>query len=173
MFEDLVWDILLARGFSDGGLQLSCRPLDTQLPIEMLTQRLNEYFVSTLDYPNSDEKWAALLEELQMFQERCSQLNVTLLYRCPKGCKGVDFFVFFADGTNIAVQTSISTLLGHSTSNTIVDIPRLFRGVDRGISIARYVFITVKPEPGSTRTEAILSKLPHVRIVDANDWLGF
>jgi hypothetical protein len=171
MFEDLVWDALLTRGFSDGGLQLSCRPLDTQLPTEVVTLLLNEYFVSTLEYHNTGAKWVALLEELHCLEARCSKLKVNLLYRCPKNCKGVDFFVF-ADGKIFAVQTSISTLLGHSDVDTIVRLSEQFNGSGSGISFERYVFITVTPELDKVRLATTLTSLPHVRTVSADEWLG-
>ena len=169
MFEDLVWDALLARGFSDVGVQLQCNSLGQVPTTEVLTLRLDEYFVSTLEYPNTVDKWPALQLELKVLQARCIQLKVTLLYRCPKNCKGVDFFVLFADGTIFAVQTSISALLDHSTVATIVDIPRLFGFT----SLERYVFVTVTPEKGLKRKKATLDALPRVRIVSAEDWLKF
>ena len=169
MFEDLVWDALLARGFSDVGVQLQCNSLGQVPTTEVLTLRLDEYFVSTLEYPNTVDKWPALQLELKVLQARCIQLKVTLLYRCPKNCKGVDFFVLFSDGTIFAVQTSISALLDHSTVATIVDIPRLFGFT----SLERYVFVTVTPEKGLKRKKATLDALPRVRIVSAEDWLKF
>ena len=94
MFEDLVWDALLTRGFSDVGVQLPCNSLG-QVTTEVLTLRPSEFFVSTLEYHNTGAKLAALQQELQMLQARCIQLNVTLLYRCPKNSRASDFFCFF------------------------------------------------------------------------------
>ena len=111
---------------------------------------------------------AALQQELQKLQARCIQLSVTLLYRCPKNCEGVDFFVFSADGKIFAIQTSLSALLVHSTIATIVGIPSLFGFT----SLERYVFVTVTPEKGLERKKATLNALPRVRIVSADEWLG-
>ena len=171
MFEDLVWDALLARGFSDVGVQLQCNSLGQVPTTEVLTLRLDEYFVSTLEYPNTVDKWPALQLELKVLQARCIQLKVTLLYRCPKNCKGVDFFVF-ADGKIFAVQTSISTLLGHSDVDTLVRLSEQFNGSGSGISFERYVFITVTPELDKVRLATTLTSLPHVRTVSADEWLG-
>ena len=133
----------------------------------MLRLRLDEYFISTLDFSNTDAKWAALTKELATKLARCNLLKVTLLYRCPKGGECLDFFVFCADGEIFAVQSSISALLDHSSVATIVDIPRLFGD----ILIERYVFVTVKPEQVVPRKEIALASLPHVRIVSADEWL--
>ena len=152
---------------SDGGLRPPCSPLGKELPTEVLTLRLNEHFVSTLDYPHTDGKWAALKKELAAMLVRCNSLKTTLLYWCPKGAEGVDIFVLCPDGKTFAVQTSISALLAHCTVATIAHIPRLF-GFS---SLERYVFVTVTLEQRGKRTNATLAILPRVRIVSAVDWL--
>jgi hypothetical protein len=165
MFEDLVWDVLLARGYSDGGVKILCNPLGEAPTTEVLMLQLNEYFISTLESPNTDAKWAALKKELAKMQTRCNELTQSLLYRCPKGCVDVDFFVLRHDGTCIAIQTSISSLTDHSSASTLVGIPQRF-----GFPIERYVYVTVKPEKhvGLARNSA----LANVRIVSADKWIG-
>jgi hypothetical protein len=165
MFEDLVWDVLLARGYSDGGVKILCNPLGEAPTTEVLMLQLNEYFISTLESPNTDAKWAALKKELAKMQTRCNELTQSLLYRCPKGCVDVDFFVLRHDGTCIAIQTSVSSLTDHSTASTLVGIPQRF-----GFPIERYVYVTVKPEKhvGLARNSA----LANVRIVSADEWIG-
>ena len=107
-----------------GGLRLPCTHLGVELPIEELALQLHEYFVSTLDY--SVARHALLITELAAMLERCRKLALSLLYRCPKECADVDFFVLCPDGNVFTIQTSISALLVHSDIDTICSIPLRF-----------------------------------------------
>ena len=162
-FENFIWDVLLARGFSEGGLLLPCSHLGQEGTTEVLELRLNEYFVSTLHFPKQE----ALNAELAAIRERCRQLNISLLYRCPMGCADVDFFVLRADEKVFAIQTSISSLLEHSSVDTIANVPLRF-----GVTVDRYVFVTVTPENGKVRHKTTLETLPNVRVLSAKELIG-
>lgn len=163
-FKNLVWDVVLARGFSDDGVKLECNSLGEEPTTEPLRIRLNEYFISTLNY--SVDKQTELNVEIAKLLERCRKLGISLLYRCPPRCADVDFFVLRNNGTSIAFQTSISALLDHSSVHTIAAIQERFN-----VSIERYVFVTVKPEHSQKRKKTPRT-LATVRIVDANKWIG-
>jgi hypothetical protein len=171
VFEDLVWDILLARGFSNDGVPLPCNPLGASTT-EVLTLKLDEYFISTLVYHHT--KQIEVNAELSTMMARCTKLKLTLLYRCPKGCVGVDFFVLKGDGSRIAIQTSISALLDHSTVEKIADIPSQFGASARQMRSWRYVYVTATPEKGKDRDPTTLTKLKtsSVCIVSADEWIG-
>ena len=85
MFEDLVLDILLARGFSNDGVTLPCNPLGVSTT-EVLPLKMDEYFISKLKYHHSkqNEVNAKLVEKMA----RCTKLKLTLLLSVPKGLRG-------------------------------------------------------------------------------------
>ena len=160
-FEDLVWDVLLARSFLPDGCKLLCKPLGSNPTVEPITIISDEFFVSSIIYNAS--KQSKVNAELKKLLERCVKSQITMLYRCPVGCAGVDFFVLRGDGTCTAIQTSISKLTDHDTANSLIAIPSIF-----GQKILRYIYITVAPEE-----HAILATNPalaHVRIVSADEW---
>ena len=126
LFEDLVWDVLLTRGFSSSGVVLDCRELGADAPIETITLRLNEYYVSSLEYPSTPKLHALVNAEIATLLARCKALSLVILYRCPVGCRDVDFFVLYSNGTATAIQTSISSLTAHGSSSLIRGIPKQF-----------------------------------------------
>jgi hypothetical protein len=135
LFEELIWDVFLARGFGETGVTLQCQVLGSETPVELLTLKLDEYFISSLAYPNTAQKQGTVNQQMAHLLRRCQRLRVTCLYRCPTGSTGVDFFVLRNDGTSNAIQTSLSSLTAHSSADGIVDIAR------------RYGFITESSSP--------------------------
>jgi hypothetical protein len=191
--KDFVWEVLLARGFSDDGLLLPCSRLGELPTTEALDLRLSEYVVSTFydsrlgELPTTealdlrlneyvvstfyDSKQSALNAELAAFRERCLKLKISLLYRCPNGCADVDFFVLRADGSVFAIQTSISALLDHGAVDTIADtianVPSRF-----GVTIERYIFVTATPVTEQLRNHNTLTKLTSLRMVSSKELVG-
>jgi len=156
-FEDLVWEVLLARCF-DAGTSLDCQHLGRAPATEKLPLNLSDYRVSSLTYHHSRQ--VEVNHELAVIRDRCMKWRLATLYRCPKGCADVDFFVVHADGTSFAIQTSLSALTAHSSKSEISNIPSRF-GIPQN-TLARYIYITTSP--------AIHQKSDsnaHVRIVDA------
>ena len=154
----------MARGFSYVGLELPCKRLGKSSEIETLKLRVDEYFISTI----SSDIQAGVNAELAAMREKCIKRASSLLYRCPKDCPSVDFFLVKAFGQVFAIQVSIKALLDHSTVESIVGIREQF-GVD---SINRYIYITVNPETDENRKKDTLTMLEDVRIVSAEDWIG-
>ena len=164
-FKNYVWDVLLARGFCDE-LRLPCVSFGKITTTEVLLLRFNEYFISNHHYPSAKtETFTKMVKELQELSERCKSLELCILYRCPKNCADVDFFIILPNGRFYAIQTSISTLTIHGTS-TIITIAEKFN-----INLDRYLFVTMKPiqHKGLAKNQ-LLSAM--VRIVSAEDWIG-
>lgn len=97
--------------------------------------------------------------------------DVTLLYRCPPRCYGVDFFILSPDDECAAIQTSISGLTKHASDSggVAVSLPAM-AAVFEMPSFTRYIFITVSPDRHTD-----LAKLPSlnfVRLVKASTWIG-
>lgn len=116
--------------------------------------------------------------EIAVLLERCSLLDMTLLYRCPKcpvyrcpkGRADVDFLLLYPDGTCDAIQVSLFTLAAHSppggTAAYVNGIAPRY-----GILAARfryYIYITTQPDD-HPRLSGVL---PCTRIVDAAAWIG-
>jgi hypothetical protein len=165
-FEDLVWDFLLARGFSNGAV-LPCHRLGADASVQQVCLKLTDYFVSHLNYYTSRQD--LVNAEVAALLIRCRLLKMTLLYRCPRGSADVDFFVLSPDGSCVAIQTSLSTLTQHSrryggTVETINYIAPLY-----GITASRlrYIYITTQRE----QHRKIAASLSFVGIVDAASWL--
>lgn len=103
-----MWGALLVRGFRDADdAALPCVNLGgTQT--ELLRLRLDFFSTSQLMYHSS--RHAAVVSELASLRELCKERKQTALYRCPRGCDGVDFFFVDRDGMCCAIQASISEL---------------------------------------------------------------
>jgi hypothetical protein len=184
-FEELIWDVLLARGFVESGITLPCHVLGAEAPVEPVILKLDEYFISSLAYPNTALKQSAVNEQLAVLLGRCRKLRLTCLYRCPTGGAGVDFFVLQSDGSCSAIQTSVSTLTAHSSAEDIIGIARRYGFVvephlphaavsasatTTAAILARYIYVTVKPEKHTGLAKH--DRLGHVRIVDAAELIG-
>ena len=162
-FEDLVWEVLLARYF-EASTSLDCQHLGRAPVTEKLLLNLSDYRVSSFSYHRSRQ--LEVNHEFAVIRDRCMKWRLTTLYRCPKGCADVDFFVIHADGTCYAIQTSLSTLTAHSSRSVISNIPSRF-GIAQS-TLVRYIYVTTSP--------AIHQKSDsnaHVRIVDAAALIGF
>jgi hypothetical protein len=184
-FEELIWGVLLARGFVESGITLPCHVLGAEVPVEPIMLKLHEYFVSSLEYPNTYLKQGAVNKQLAVLLGRCKKLRLTCLYRCPTGGAGVDFFVLQSDGSCSAIQTSLSALTTHSSAEDIIGIARRYGFVVGPSSphaavsgsatttaaiLTRYIYITVKPEKHTGLAKD--DRLAHVRIVDAAELIG-
>jgi hypothetical protein len=62
-FEELIWDVLLARGFAESGITFSCH--GTEAPVEPVILKLDEYFISSLAYPITTPKQSAVTSSWQ------------------------------------------------------------------------------------------------------------
>ena len=185
-FEELIWGVLMARGFVESGIMLPCHVLGAEAPVEPVILKLDEYFISSLAYPNTALKQSAVNQQLAALLGRCKKLRLSCLYRCPTGGAGVDFFVLQSDGSCSAIQTSLSALTAHSSAEEIIGIARRYEFVVGPSSphaaavsgsatttaaiLTRYIYITVKPEKHTGLAKD--DRLAHVRIVDAAELIG-
>jgi hypothetical protein len=143
-FEDLVWDVLLSRGFGSelrlNGLALG---YDAKQPLNHVTPvvfRFGEYFVSSLRHKSQ----GGLADEIKMLKARAKDLDVVILYRCPECCKAIDFAVFVPDGRDYPIQVSLSTLTAHSAGGKEPKLEELKR---LGLQATNFLYITTSPEP--------------------------
>ena len=166
-FVEFVWGALLVRGFrdTDAAAALQCENLDGT-ETELLPLRLDFYSTSQLSYHES--RHAEVVSELSQLRALCVERQQTALYRCPRGCDSVDFFIVRRDGTCCAIQTSISKLLDHESGNSIAALAAKYSLTET--ALFRYVYVTVKPTQHPQL--AARADLSHVRIVSANDWIG-
>ena len=166
-FEKLTWDVLLARGFLSGAT-LPCRRLGAGATTQQLQLNLTDYFVSQLICSTVTQE--VVNREVAALSKRCSSLNMTLLYRCPKGSADVDFFLLHPDSTYDAIQVSMSTLTAHSPPGGAA---ACVNGIAPRYGIPAthfryYIYITTQPEDHPR----LAGTLSCTRIVDAAAWIG-
>ena len=166
-FENLVWNVLLTRGFH-GGAVLPCHRLGDGTPIQQLQLNFTDYFVSQLLYHNTQQ--SSVNAEVAMLMNRCRQFNMTLLYRCPAGSADADFFFLHPDGKCDAIQISQSGLTQHSRKGgTLAAITGIAPRYDIPVAKLRYyIYITQQREVH----QRLATLLTFVRIVDATQWIG-
>lgn len=165
-FEELVWDVLLVRGFRDtDDAALPCTSLDGAAT-ESLPLRLDYYTTSQITY--NRVRHPEVVAELTELRAVCERRRQSALYRCPRGCASVDYFLVRDDGKCCAIQASVSPLKDHETGDSMAALAAKFDL--SGESLVRYIYITTKP----TKHPALAKRndLAHVRIVSAADWIS-
>jgi hypothetical protein len=174
VFQEFVWEVFLARGLTrdsaDLAVTFTCYPLEIDGPVERHTFRFQQYYVSTLEYPNSQAARYNLGKEVARMAQWCMQHNIDMLFRCPAACDQVHFFAIKPNGHYIAIQTSVSELNSHSTAEQLRKIPDLF-GLCRD-KFDLYLYVTtheLKSHPRLVKDDA--GSLRLYRMASAAEWI--
>lgn len=183
-FEQLVWDVLLSRGFV-GNLTLQGHSLgydvnNSSAHMSVLQFTLHEYFVSTIPAPNHDKGRSLLRQEIGRLVRRSQDLGICILYRCPAFCKAFDFAVFQASGLHCVVQASLSDLSTHSKGDRAPNRTKILN--EFGLDATLYLYVTTQMDPHTGIVNGVARHDPKfdrwqgcdtfVRLVDAHTWIG-
>jgi hypothetical protein len=163
-FEQLVWDVMLTRGFSDNGVSLPCVQLGKSKLTEDSSFKLGGYYVSTV-------KPEAMCAELSAKRAYAAAKKLNVLYRCPKQAGSIDMCILTSDNRVIGIQVSLSSLTAHSK-------PDLSLLLD-DLNVSQFVFLTTSPEEhcnivkgGKNIWSGWARILDMLRLVDAHSWIG-